>query len=75
MNNYEPVVKMNYPWEYKLMEGNEGAFCKCGRVLQIKKPKIKTWHKIKCPLCGFVINLFCGSEGEKLRSQDIRIWN
>ena len=59
-DNYEVVVAMNYPWECELMEGNEGAFCKCGRVLQFKRPKIKTWHKIKCSKCGFIINIFCG---------------
>lgn len=41
MDNYEPVVKTNYFWEYELMDGNEGAICKCGMVLQIKRPKIK----------------------------------
>ena len=60
MDDYEVVVGMNYPWECKLIERNEVAFCKCGRVLQIKRPKIKTWHKIKCPKCGFIINIFCG---------------
>ena len=60
MDNYEVVVRINDPGDLKLMEGNEGAFCKCGRELQIKRPKIKTWHKIKCPKCGFIINLFCG---------------
>ena len=65
-DNYEVVVDAHYPWEHKLMEGNEGAFCKCGRVLQIKRPKIKTWHQIKCPKCGFIINIFCGECGEPL---------
>ena len=59
-DEYENVVKMDYSWKCVLMDGNEGAFCKCGMVLQIKRPKVKAWHKIKCPKCGFIINIFCG---------------
>ena len=40
--------------------------------VKIKTPKIKTWHQIKCPKCGFVINLFCGEEGELLTMNHIR---
>lgn len=64
-------VIVDDPW-HPLMEGYEGAFCECGRVLMIKRPKVKTWYAIKCPKCGFIVNLFCGEEGEKLSMGDIR---
>ena len=70
-DNYEVVVDAQYAWKHVLMEGNEGAFCKCGRVLQFKRPKIKTWHKIKCPKCRFIINIFCGEEGESLSMDSV----
>lgn len=54
------------PWDIREMEGYSGAFCKCGHVLHIKTPKRKDWHEIKCPKCGFVVNLFCGEIGEAL---------
>lgn len=59
-------------WDCYVMEGNEAAICRCGRVLQIKRPKIKTWHPIKCPKCGFIVNLFCGEEGEPLTMDAVR---
>ena len=65
-------VIVKEPWDIKTIEGYSAAFCKCGHVLHIKTPKIKTWHQIKCPKCGFVINLFCGEEGELLTMNHIR---
>lgn len=53
-------------------DGYSAAECKCGYTLYIKTPKIKAFHSIKCLNCGFVVNLFCGSEGEKLGMCDIR---
>lgn len=60
------------PWELEEIDGYSGAICKCGRVLHIKTPKIKTWHQIKCPKCGFMINLYCGQIGDKLSMSDVR---
>lgn len=60
MDDYEAVVSADYPWKTSVKDGNEGVFCNCGRMLQIKRPKTKTWHKVKCPECGFVINVYCG---------------
>lgn len=57
-------VIVREPWELEIIQGHSAAICKCGAVLHIKTPKIKTWHKIKCPRCNFIINLFCGEEGE-----------
>lgn len=74
MDDYEQVVKTGYIWESDVDEGNEGGICECGLLLQIKRPKTKTWHKIKCPKCGHVANLFCGgSEDKKLGTQQIYI--
>lgn len=46
-------------------EGYSGAICVCGHDLFIKTPKIKKFHQIKCPNCGFIISLYCGKDGEK----------
>lgn len=48
-----------------MRDGYSGAYCRCGRVLYIKTPQNKAFHSIKCPECGFVVNLFCGLKGEK----------
>lgn len=64
-------VIVKEPWEIQVVEGYEGAFCECGHVLLIKTPTLKTWHPIKCPKCGFVVNLFCGKIGEKLGMSDL----
>lgn len=60
------------PWDMYKIEGHSTAFCKCGYVLHIKTPKIKNWYTIKCPKCGFKINLYCGEVGEKLTMEMIR---
>lgn len=69
-------VIVRWPWEQlEMPDGysiDSAAVCKCGVILHIKMPKIKTWHPIKCPRCGFIVNLFCGEEGEKLSMADIR---
>lgn len=57
-------VIVRKPWELEIIEGCSGGFCKCGAVLHIKTPKIKMFYSIKCPNCGFIIQLFCGEEGE-----------
>lgn len=48
------------PWDLRLIEGCSGAICECGHVLHIKTPRQKAFHAIKCPMCGFIVNLFCG---------------
>ena len=53
------------PWDIYEKDGYSSAFCKCGHVLHIKTPKIKRFHAIKCPICGFVVNLYCGENGKK----------
>lgn len=58
-------VLVKEPWDIKIIEGYSAAICKCGYVLHIKTPKIKKFHTIVCPKCRFVVNLFCGEEGEK----------
>lgn len=65
-------VVVRPPWDPRIIEGYEGAFCKCGCVLHIKTPKIKNWHPIKCPECGHVLNLFCGKNGVKIGMDEIR---
>lgn len=65
-------VVVQEPWDNRLIEGYDGAYCRCGSVLQIKRPKIKTWHSIKCPECGFIVKLFCGEEGEPLTMDIVR---
>lgn len=65
-------VIIKEPWELEEIEGYSGAFCKCGAVLHIKTPKIKKFHSIKCPRCNFIINLFCGEEGEDASMDMIR---
>ena len=70
----ENVIVGDYAWS-KSIAGRPGcsiAECQCGRILYIKTPKIKSFHSIKCPECGFVMNLFCGLEGEKLGMNDLR---
>lgn len=57
--------------DFRERNGYSAGECKCGYTLYIKRPKIKAFHSIKCPNCGFVVNLFCGSEGEKLGMHDI----
>lgn len=57
-------VIVREPWDIREIEGYSGAFCKCGRVLHIKTPGLQQWCAIKCPKCGFVVNLFCGKIGE-----------
>ena len=52
----------------KEIDGYSGAYCQCGNVLYIKTPKIKMFYPIKCPDCGFVVNLFCGKHGNKIDS-------
>lgn len=59
-------VVVRPPWDMREIEGYSGAFCKCGSVLHIKTPKIKKWHSIKCPKCGFGVQLFCGENGVKI---------
>ena len=51
-----PDGAYSYETEYS------GAYCKCGTNLYIKTPQEKDWYPIKCPLCGFVVNLYCGKE-------------
>lgn len=53
------------PYNLETLEGYSGAFCECGSVLHIKTPRIKKFHAIKCPNCGFIVNLFCGEELER----------
>ena len=67
----EDVLVKN-PWEINSIDGYSGAFCECGHVLHIKTPKVKSWYRIKCPKCGFIVQLFCGEEGNKLSMDDIR---
>lgn len=47
------------------------AICECLNTLYIKQPKNKGFHSIKCPECGFEINLFCGLDGEKAKMSDL----
>ena len=70
----ENVIVGDYAWSANatIRDGCSGAYCRCGRVLYIKTPKIKSFHSIKCPECGFCLNLFCGLEGEKLGTGDLR---
>lgn len=72
----ENVIVGDYAWLPNAVErpGCSGAYCQCGRVLYIKTPRFKSVHSIKCPNCGFVINLFCGSEGEKRGMDDLRCY-
>ena len=65
-------VIVKKPWEIKTIEGYSGAFCECGRVLHIKTPRQKKFHAIKCPKCGFIVNLFCGEEGKPASMDDVR---
>lgn len=65
-------VIVQEPWQIEKIEGYSGAFCECGHVLHIKTPKRKAFHRIKCPVCGFGINLFCGEIGENLGMDYIR---
>lgn len=60
------------PWDYRIIDGYSGAFCECGHVLHIKTPRRKAFHAIKCPICGQIVNLFCGEEGKNLSTDDIR---
>lgn len=60
------------PWDPRIIEGHSGAFCECGHVLHIKTPRRKNWHSIKCPMCGHIVNLYCGEEGEQLSMDDVR---
>ena len=50
----------------KEIDGYSGAYCQCGNVLYIKTPEIKMFYPIKCPDCGFIVNLFCGKHGNKI---------
>ena len=59
------------PWDRRIIEGYSGAYCECGRVLHIKTPRQKAFHAIECPVCGFVVNLFCGKEGKPASMDDI----
>lgn len=54
------------PWNCRIIDGYSGAFCECGHVLHIKTPRRKAFHPIKCPICGRIVNLFCGEIGETL---------
>ena len=70
----ENVIVGNYAW-FPNIEDRPGysiAEYQCGHILYIKTPKIKSFHSIKCPECGFVMNLFCGLEGKKLGMNDLR---
>lgn len=60
------------PWDGRIIEGYSGAYCECGHVLHIKTPRQKAFHAIKCPKCGFVVNLYCGEKGEPASMDDIR---
>lgn len=73
----ENVIVDDYAWSANttIREGYSGAYCRCGRVLYIKTPKIKSFHSIKCPECGFCLNLFCGLEGGKLGMDDLRSYS
>jgi hypothetical protein len=71
-NLIDKEIIVKDPGDIRAIEGYSGAFCKCGHVLHIKTPKIKGWYPIKCPVCGFVANLFCGEEGEKLGMEGLR---
>lgn len=48
------------PGDVRSIDGYSGAFCECGHTLHIKTPKQKAFHAIKCPVCGNIVNLFCG---------------
>lgn len=61
---YGNEVLARTPGDIKTIEGYSGAFCECGCILHIKTPKQKAFHSIQCPVCGFVVNLYCGEEGE-----------
>lgn len=54
------------------MEGYSAAFCECGHTLYIETPDYKDWHNIECPICGKVIQLYCGKEGKKLGMEFMR---
>lgn len=65
-------VIVKKPWELAIIEGYSGGICECGSVLHIKTPKIKMFHSIKCPNCGFIIQLFCGEEGKLVGMDELR---
>jgi len=65
-------VVVRLPWDQLVMEGHSAAFCECGYVLHIETPAIKNWYTIKCPKCGFVIQLYCGKEGKHLDMAMVR---
>lgn len=67
-------VLVRPPWNLERLEGYEGAICKCEYILYIKTPKIKTFHRIKCPRCGHVVSLFCGEVGKKVCMDVLRIY-
>lgn len=67
--NNDVLVKP--PGDIRIIEGYSGAFCACGHTLHIKTPKQKGWHAIQCPVCEFVVNLYCGEEGASLSSDEI----
>lgn len=62
-NIYEgDKVLVKEPWEIGTIVGHSGAYCMCGHVLHIKTPEVKDFYNIKCPKCGFIIQLYCGQE-------------
>lgn len=48
------------PYDLRIIDGYSGAFCECGHVLHIKTPRRKAFHSIKCPICGYIVKLYCG---------------
>lgn len=53
------------PGDIRAIEGCSGAFCECGMSLHIKTPKTIDWYKIKCPVCGKIIQLYCGERRKR----------
>ena len=73
----ENVIVGDYAWSANatIRDRCSGAYCRCGRVLYIKTPKIKSFYSIECSECGFCLNLFCGLEGGKLGMDDLRSYS
>lgn len=58
-------VLVRMPGDIRIIEGYSGAFCECGRTLHIKTPILKDFYAIKCPVCGSVVNLYCGKKHKR----------
>lgn len=68
----DPWAPINELQKYSDPKEYSAAICQCPTNLYIKTPAIKTWHTIKCPRCGFIVNLFCGLEGDKMGTDELR---